>query len=235
MFTLRPANQRGHTLTDWLDSYHTFSFGQYYNPDYMGFGVLRVINDDIVAPDMGFGLHPHANMEIISVILSGRLEHKDSLGSGSILKVGDIQKMSAGSGIYHSEFNPSSSESVHFLQIWILPDIKDIKPSYEDKHFDRNEMLNRLCYIATPDGRHNSFIIHQNCEMFQCLLQEKQEIIYKLDSNRRYWLQMALGNIELNGQIMVAGDSMAIAGEDVTMELRGIDKESNFLLFNLPA
>lgn len=234
MFTLRPENQRGHAHNNWLDSYHSFSFGEYYDASHMGFSKLRVINDDIVAPDMGFGMHPHANMEIISLILSGKLEHKDSMGNGAVLKKGDIQKISAGTGIYHSEFNPSSSEVVHFLQIWILPNIKDTKPSYEDKTFKPQDMTNQLCYIATPDGRHGSFTIQQDVEVFQCLLDANKEIIYKFEPKRKYWLQLAAGNIKANGQILIAGDGIAIEKEDLTLEIKGIDKQSNFLLFNLP-
>lgn len=234
MLKLRPANERGHTLIGWLDSYHTFSFGDYYDPKHMGFSDLRVINDDVVAPDMGFGTHPHANMEIISIVLSGELEHKDSMGNGSVIKVGEVQKMSAGTGVYHSEFNPSSKEPVHFLQIWIMPNVQNIKPSYEQKSFKKEDMTNELCYIATPDGRHGSFILQQDAELFQCLLDENKTVVYKADPKRKYWIHVATGSLKLNGQVMVAGDGMGIEDENTELEFTGIDKQSNFLLFNLP-
>ena len=142
MFTLRPANERGHTQIGWLDSYHTFSFSGYYDPEHMGFGVLRVINDDVFAPGTGFNMHPHANMEIMSIVLDGELEHKDSMGQKALLKPGDIQKMSAGTGVYHSELNASADKPLHFLQIWILPNIEDIKPAYGHRHFAEDDMLN---------------------------------------------------------------------------------------------
>ena len=179
-------------------------------------------------------MHPHANMEIISIVLDGELEHKDSMGQKALLKPGDIQKMSAGTGVYHSELNASADKPLHFLQIWILPDIEDIKPTYGHRHFAEDDMLNRLCCVATPDGRHNSFIIQQNCEIFRTLLQEKAEIVYKLEPNRKYWLHVARGSLVLNGQIMVAGDGMAVEDENATLQLRGVDAESDFLLFNLP-
>lgn len=233
MYQLRPANKRGRTKTGWLDSYHSFSFGDYCDPAFMGFSDLRVINDDIVAPGMGFGMHPHADMEIISIILSGELKHQDSLGNGGVIRRGEIQKMTAGSGIMHSEYNPSPTQAVRFLQIWILPNIQNLRPSYEQKKFDKAAMTNRLCCIASPDGRDDSFLLHQDAELFQCLPEAKTEVIYKLDENRKYWIQVAEGSIEANGNIMVAGDGMAISGETDTLEIRGTDNLSNFLLFNL--
>lgn len=233
MYQLRPANKRGRTKTGWLDSYHSFSFGDYCDPAFMGFSDLRVINDDIMAPGMGFGMHPHANMEIISIILSGELKHQDSLGNGGVIRRGEIQKMTAGSGIMHSEYNPSPTQAVRFLQIWILPNIQNLRPSYEQKKFDKAAMTNRLCCIASPDGRDDSFLLHQDAELFQCLPEAKTEVIYKLDENRKYWIQVAEGSIEANGSIMVAGDGMAISGETDTLEIRGSDNLSNFLLFNL--
>ena len=233
MYQLRPANKRGRTKTGWLDSYHSFSFGDYCDPAFMGFSDLRVINDDIVAPGMGFGMHPHADMEIISIILSGELKHQDSLGNGGVIRRGEIQKMTAGSGIMHSEYNPSPTQTVRFLQIWILPNIQNLRQSYEQKKFDKAAMTNRLCCIASPDGRDDSFLLHQDAELFQCLPEAKAEVICKLDENRKYWIQVAEGSIEANGNIMVAGDGMAISGETDTLEIRGTDNLSNFLLFNL--
>ena len=179
-------------------------------------------------------MHPHANMEIMSIVLDGELEHKDSMGQKALLKPGDIQKMSAGTGVYHSELNASADKPLHFLQIWILPDIEDIKPTYGHRHFAEDDMLNRLCCVAAPDGRHNAFIIQQDCEIFRTLLRENAEIVYKLEPNRKYWLHAARGSLILNGQIMVAGDGMAVEDENATLQLRGVDAESDFLLFNLP-
>lgn len=233
MHFLRPAAERGHTQTKWLDSYHTFSFGNYYDPQFMGFSDLRVINDDIVEPAQGFDMHPHNNMEIISVVLSGELEHKDSLGNGSVIHAGEIQKMTAGSGILHSEFNPSAEEQVHFLQIWIMPDLRDLHPDYLQKKFPEEELKNRLHLIVSPDGAGNSIQIHQNAEIYQCLLDAGQTVKYKISADRAVWLQIAAGSVTLNDTPLVAGDGYALWDEDTEIELRGIDNQSNILLFNL--
>lgn len=233
MYLLRPANQRGHTQIGWLDSWHTFSFGQYYDPDYMGFSDLRVINDDIVAPGKGFGTHDHSNMEIVSVVLSGELEHKDSLGTGSIIKPGEIQKMTAGSGIHHSEFNPSASEPVHFLQIWIMPDMQGLKPSYEQKKFDKKVLTNQLTLIVSPDARDGSIQIHQDAEIYQTLLEADKRVSFNVDKKRKVWIQIAQGSVTVNGHPMVAGDGLAIADENAVIEIRGVDELSNLLVFNL--
>lgn len=234
MYQLRAANERGHTQIDWLNSFHTFSFGQYYDPNFMGFSVLRVINDDVVAPDGGFSTHPHDNMEIISIVLSGSLEHKDSLGTGSVIKPGDIQKMTAGSGIMHSEYNPSSQEPVHFLQIWILPDEVDLEPSYQQKHFAKQDQLNKLCLVVSPAGEDNSLTIHQDMKLYQCLIEEEKTVSFKIDSGRRYWIQVAAGSLTINDNILVAGDGVAIVDEENTLDFRGVDPLSNFILFDLP-
>lgn len=234
MYQLRAANERGHTQIDWLNSFHTFSFGQYYDPNFMGFSVLRVINDDIVAPDGGFRTHPHDNMEIISIVLSGSLEHKDSLGTGSVIKPGDIQKMTAGSGIMHSEYNPSSEEPVHFLQIWILPDEVNLEPSYQQKHFAKQDQLNKLCLVVSPAGEDNSLTIHQDMKLYQCLIEEEKTVSFKIDSGRRYWIQVAAGSLTINDNILVAGDGVAIVDEENTLDFRGVDPLSNFILFDLP-
>lgn len=233
MYQLHPANQRGHTEIGWLDSYHSFSFGNYYDPDNMGFSDLRVINDDIVAPGAGFSMHPHADMEIVSVVLSGALEHKDSLGSGSIIKPGEIQKMTAGTGIFHSEFNPSDSDPVHFLQIWIIPDRRGHKPAYEQKTFDPRLLTNQLALIVSPDGRNNSISINQDVEIYQTLLEKDRTTSFDFDRNRKVWIQVAAGSVTVNNQPMVAGDGMSVSDEDGNIELRGIDKVSNILVFNL--
>lgn len=235
MFQLRPANQRGHTQIGWLDSYHTFSFGEYYDPRFMGFGDLRVINDDVVAPGMGFGMHPHANMEIVSIVLKGSLEHKDSLGNGDVLKPGDVQKMTAGSGITHSEYNPSDSDPVHFLQIWIMPNIQDLKPSWEQKTFDRKIMTDQLTLLVSPDARDGSMEIHQDAEIWQVLLEENKTTGFDVNAERKVWIQVAEGAITVNDQPLVAGDGLAISGETINIQIRGIDKLSNVIVFNLRA
>lgn len=234
MYNLRPANQRGHTLIDWLDSWHTFSFGEYYDPRFMGFSVLRVINDDVVAPAKGFGTHPHDNMEIISLVLSGELEHQDSMGNGTVIKAGEIQKMTAGSGITHSEFNPSSKKPVHFLQIWILPNVQDLKPSYQQKEFPPQVLTNQLKLIVSADGRDESIIISQDAEIWQTLLEADKTVSFNVTDKRKVWIQIAEGAVMVNGQPMVAGDGLAISDENAIVDLRGIDKKSNLLIFNLP-
>lgn len=233
MYLLRPANQRGHTVTDWLDSYHTFSFGQYFDPQFMGFSDLRVINDDVVAPGRGFGSHPHENMEIITIPLSGELQHQDSMGNGSVIKPGDIQKMSAGTGIIHSEMNASSSAPVHFLQIWIEPDMQDIKPGYQQKSYPKNVLTDQLKLIVSPDGREDSLIIQQDAEMYQCLLNAGKEVTFNADDKRKVWIQVATGDIAVNDRPLVAGDGLAIADENAVVTIRGIDAQSNFIVFNL--
>ena len=233
MYLLRPANQRGHTVTDWLDSYHTFSFGQYFDPQFMGFSDLRVINDDVVAPGRGFGSHPHENMEIITIPLSGELQHQDSMGNGSVIKPGDIQKMSAGTGIIHSEMNASSSAPVHFLQIWIEPDMQDIKPGYQQKSYPKNVLTDQLKLIVSPDGREDSLIIQQDAEMYQCLLNAGKEVTFNVDDKRKVWIQVATGDIAVNDRPMVAGDGLAIADENAVVTIRDIDAQSNFIVFNL--
>lgn len=233
MHFLRPADERGHTQTEWFDSYHSFSFGNYYDPQFMGFSDLRVINDDIVEPGRGFEMHPHNNMEIITVVLSGALKHKDSLGSGSVIRPGEIQKMTAGSGILHSEFNPSATEPSHFLQIWLMPDLRDLRPDYEQKNFSEPELKNRLCLIVSPDKENNSIQIHQDARIWQSLLDEKQSVSYKISADRTVWLQIASGSVALNNKPLVAGDGYAIWDENTEIQIHGIDRQSNILLFDL--
>lgn len=233
MYLLRPANQRGHTVTDWLDSYHTFSFGQYFDPNFMGFGNLRVINDDTVAPGKGFDTHPHDNMEIITIPLSGKLKHKDSMGNGSVIKAGDIQKMSAGTGISHSEMNPSKTASVRFLQIWIEPDSQNIEPGYQQKSYPAELITDQLKLIVSPDGREDSITIRQDAELYQCLLNEHKVVTFNIDKKRKAWIQVAAGNVSVNGQILVAGDGLAIVDEEAVVSIRGVDKQSNIIIFNL--
>lgn len=233
MYKLRPANERGITKTDWLKSYHTFSFADYYDPDHMEFSDLRVINDDTVSADSGFGMHRHANMEIVTVILSGALQHKDSLGNGSVIHAGEVQRVTAGSGIHHSEFNPSSTEPVHFLQIWIIPDKKDLNPEYEQKLFNPEDKHNKLCLIVSSDGRDKSIKIHQDAEIYQINLESEKEINYKITDNRKFWIQIAEGSIEVNSHVLKAGDGLAVIDEKDPLVLKGLDNKSDFLIFNL--
>ena len=235
MFYLRPANERGHTQISWLDSYHTFSFGGYYDSRFMGFGDLRVINDDVVAPGQGFEMHPHNDMEIISIVLNGELEHRDSLGSGSVVKTGEIQKMTAGSGILHSEFNPSATEPVHFLQIWIIPNLQGLQPSYEQRKITAEKIKNKWGLLVSPGAEDDSVQIHQDAYLYQTNIEAEKKINFELSSQRMYWLQVAGGSIEVQDLMLVAGDGLAISGESGILEVRGIDNISNILLFDLRA
>ena len=235
MFYLRPANERGHTQISWLDSYHTFSFGGYYDSRFMGFGDLRVINDDVVAPGQGFEMHPHNDMEIISIVLNGELEHRDSLGSGSVVKTGEIQKMTAGSGILHSEFNPSATEPVHFLQIWIIPNLQGLQPSYEQRKITAKKIKNKWGLLVSPGAEDDSVQIHQDTYLYQTNIEAEKKINFELSSRRMYWLQTAGGSIEVQNLTLVAGDGLAISGESGILEVRGIDNISNILLFDLRA
>ncbi len=234
MLELRAKNDRGKTKLSWLDSRHTFSFADYYDPGHMGFSELRVINDDIVAPREGFGAHRHDNMEIITIVLSGQMEHKDNLGNTYTISPGEVQRMSAGTGIIHSESNPSLSNFAHFLQIWILPDQLNLAPEYEKKSFDRKDMLNTLCLIVSRSGKNNSVHIHQDANILQCLLQADQSVLYQMRPSRRLWLQIAQGGLEANALYLKSGDGLAITEEAGLLKLKGLDPESNFLLFDLP-
>ncbi len=233
MITIRKAADRGHTNIDWLDSRHSFSFGDYYDPRNMGFGPLRVINDDRVGPGGGFGAHPHRDMEIISYIVSGALEHKDSLGTGSVIRPGDVQRMTAGTGIRHSEFNPSANEPVHFLQIWIMPEQKNLTPGYEQRTVTDNEKRNRLRLIASYDGRNESVTIHQDADVYASLLEKDQSVRHNVAGNRLAWLQVIRGTVTLNGNKLETGDGAAIEQEG-QLEIIAQD-ESEFLLFDLAA
>jgi len=213
MLTIRKAQDRGHAQLGWLDSWHTFSFSNYYDPEHMGFRSLRVINDDTVAPGRGFGMHPHHDMEIITYMLEGALAHKDSMGTGATLKPGDVQRMSAGTGIVHSEMNPSPSVPAHFFQIWIEPDAQRVTPRYEDRHFPLSSRTDRLCLIASPDGRDGSLAIHQDALIHAAVLTPGTALSHALASGRGGYLQVAKGSVALDGQVLSAGD--ALAAEDV--------------------
>jgi redox-sensitive bicupin YhaK (pirin superfamily) len=228
MLQIRPRDERGHFDHGWLNTYHTFSFDRYYDPSHMGFRALRVINEDRVAPAQGFGTHPHRDMEIITYILEGALEHKDSMGTGSIIRPGEIQHMSAGTGVTHSEFNPSRTEAVHLLQIWILPEARGIKPSYDQKQFSRDEIRGKLRLIASREPDANAVKIYQDVRLFATLL-DGETIKYELPKDRYAWVQIARGTMKLNGTILEAGDGAA-ASEESGLELSGTGEA---LLFDL--
>lgn len=230
MISIRKANDRGLTQIDWLKSYHSFSFGDYYDPNHMGFGTLRVINEDRVTPGKGFGTHQHRDMEIISYVISGALEHKDSMGTGSIIKPGEIQRMSAGKGVAHSEFNASQTEPVHFLQIWITPSQKDLKPSYEQKTLPQGK-LNELLLIGSPNGGKNAITIHQQAELYVAYLQAQESVTHEFKQHHKGWLQLINGQISVNDKTLDAGDGAGfqIAGR---ITITGLEN-AEFLLFDL--
>jgi redox-sensitive bicupin YhaK (pirin superfamily) len=213
MITIRKAEERGHFDLGWLDTYHTFSFDQYYDPAHMHFRSLRVINEDRVAPGQGFPTHSHRDMEIITYILSGALEHRDSMGNGSVIRPGDVQRMTAGTGVSHSEFNPSESEAVHLLQIWILPKVHGLAPGYEEKAFAEEERRGRLRLIASDDGREDSVTINQDVRVYATLLDAEQIVTHALQPNRNAWLQLARGTVHLNGIELKQGDGAAVSKE----------------------
>ena len=230
---VRRAAERGHGDHGWLDTWHTFSFSDYHDPRFMGFRVLRVINEDTVAPGGGFPTHGHSDMEILSYVLDGALEHKDSIGTGSVIRPGDVQRMSAGTGVRHSEFNPSDKEKVHFLQIWLLPEREGIAPSYEQKRFPASEKQGKLRLIVAPDGRDGAVTIHQDAEIYASLLQEGDAVTHALKAGRKSWVQVVRGSLDVNGQWLRAGDGAAIA--DVAMvTLAAHDNDTEVLLFDLP-
>jgi hypothetical protein len=232
MIKLRKARDRGHADHGWLDSWHSFSFADYYDPAHMGYGPLRVINEDRVQPGMGFGTHGHQNMEIISYVLEGELSHKDSMGNGSIIVPGDVQRMSAGRGVTHSEFNPSKTTPLHFLQIWIEPARAGIDPSYEQKHIPAAAMRGQLRLIASPDGREGSVTIHQDATVHAALLDGAESARRELVPGRRVYVHVARGGVRLNGIALAAGDAATLAGEP-TVALDGA-QAAEVLLFDLP-
>ena len=219
----------------WLHSRHTFSFGQYYDPAWMGFGPLRVINDDTVAPGGGFAPHRHANMEIISVVLAGALAHKDSTGNSGVIRAGDVQWMSAGHGIEHSEFNGSDAEPVHFLQIWIQPDQLNAQPAYAQQHFDPDARRARWATLVAPDGADGSIAIRQQATLRATRLQAGDTLAAELDASRQYWLHVASGEVRIGERSLSAGDALGFVGEQVTLALAGSAAASDVLLFELPA
>lgn len=230
MMTIRKANERGHADHGWLNTYHTFSFADYYDPQWMGFRDLRVINDDLVVPGMGFGTHPHRDMEIVTYILSGELAHKDSMGNGRVIRTGEVQYMAAGTGVQHSEFNPSPNEAAHLLQIWIQPDTKGVKPRYGEKSF-ANVPTGKLHLVTSKTGRDGSIAIHQDADLWLAKLDAGQSVTHKLAAGRHAWVHVAEGEVTLNGKPLGGGDAAALNGES-KLELAGKGK-AQVLLFDL--
>ena len=231
---IRKAGERGRANFGWLDSWHTFSFGHYYDPKHMGFGPLRVINDDRVAPGGGFPTHPHSDMEIVSYVLEGALEHRDSLGTGSVIRPGDVQRMSAGTGIRHSEFNASTTEPVHFLQIWVIPETTGLAPSYEQKAFAEADKRGRLRLVASHDGRTGSVTLHRDLDLFVSILDPGEGVVHALEHQRGAWLHVARGRITLNDRALEAGDGAAIASAGKIV-IEGARKDTEILLFDFAA
>lgn len=230
MMKIRKSNERGHAEHGWLDTYHTFSFANYYDPAWMGFRSLRVINDDLVMPGMGFGAHPHRDMEIITYILSGQLQHKDSMGNGRIIEKGEVQYMSAGKGVQHSEFNPSKDEAVHLLQIWIQPDEKGVTPRYGEKSFKDAEP-GRLHLVTSKTGRDGSIAIHQDADLWLARLEPGDTVKHRLGKGRGAWLHVAEGEVAVSGQKLTGGDAAAVSDE-ADIEIKG-EKSAQVLLFDL--
>jgi redox-sensitive bicupin YhaK (pirin superfamily) len=231
MIIVRRSEDRGKANFGWLDSRHTFSFGQYYDPQHMGIGALRVINDDRVIPGQGFDTHSHRDMEIISYVLEGALEHKDSIGTGSVIRPGDVQRMSAGTGIAHSEFNHSKSEHVHFLQIWIIPEKKGLLPGYEQKNFTLEDRRGKARLVASKDGRDGSITVHQDVSLYASVLEAGDTATLEIRPGRRAWVQVARGAVTVNGTSLAEGDGAAVLDE-TTLTLTG-NASSEILIFDL--
>lgn len=232
MITIRRSDDRGHTNLGWLDSRHTFSFGDYRDPDHMGFRTLRVINEDRVEPGQGFGTHGHRDMEIVSYVLEGRLRHKDSMGTGSVIAPGDVQRMSAGTGVTHSEYNPSDTEKVHFLQIWILPEREGLKPGYEQKSFPPEGRKGRARLVASRDGADGSITIHTDAKIYASLLDPGEKLSHQLEPGRNAWLQVARGAVLLEDERLDAGDGAGMTA--VSNLIIKAEKPSEILIFELP-
>ena len=231
MIEIRRSDERGHAEHGWLDSRHTFSFADYYDPDRMGFGPLRVINEDRVQPGKGFGTHGHRDMEIVSYVLEGALEHKDSMGNGSVLRPGFVQRMSAGTGVRHSEFNHSQSDLVHFLQIWIIPDKAGLEPGYEEKQFPDTEKQGALRLIASRDGRDGSVVVHQDVDLYASLLAKGDELEHAARPSRKTWIQVVRGDVDVNGETLHGGDGAAIVDEK-RLSIRS-ESPAEILLFDM--
>jgi redox-sensitive bicupin YhaK (pirin superfamily) len=230
MNQLRKSNDRGHANHGWLDSHHSFSFGGYHDPAHMGYGALRVINEDRVAPSSGFGTHGHRDMEIITYVLEGELGHKDSIGNGSVIRPGDVQRMSAGTGIRHSEYNHAAQET-HFLQIWIEPNVTGIAPGYEEKRFEAAEKRGRLKLVASPDGADGSVLIHQDARLYAGLFNGAESATLELSAGRRAYVHVARGSVSVNGMALEAGDALKVSDEAAVKLSDGVDAE--VLVFDL--
>jgi len=229
---VRRAGERGHARYDWLDTWHTFSFDTYHDPQQMGFRVLRVMNEDRVQPGQGFGMHGHRDMEIITYVLQGELEHRDSLGTGAVLRAGEMQRMSAGTGIRHSEFNPSTDAPVHLYQIWLLPDRKGHAPSYQQRAFPADQRRGQLRLVASPDGHDGSLVIHQDARVYLATLEADQEVRHALAGERHAWLQVLRGSVALNGMPLATSDGAAVSGQRLlTIRAR---EPAEVMLFDLP-
>ena len=231
MIQVRPAAERGIVNHGWLDARHSFSFGSYYDPAHMGFGPLRVINEDRIQPSQGFGTHGHKDMEIITYIIRGALEHKDSMGNGSVIRRHDVQRMTAGTGVMHSEFNHLDDELTHLLQIWLLPESGGLEPGWEEKSFDATDKSNRLCLIASRDARDGSLEVHQDADLYAAILDEGHELKHRFASGRRGWMQIVDGTVIVNGETLMAGDGAAIADVETLDIVARADAE--FLLFDM--
>jgi redox-sensitive bicupin YhaK (pirin superfamily) len=232
MNSVRRSADRGHANHGWLNSFHSFSFGGYFDSKHVEFGPLRVINEDRMAADKGFGTHPHRDMEIISYVLDGELAHKDSMGNGSVIRPGDVQRMSAGTGIQHSEFNPSTSFPVHFLQIWVQPNVFGIKPSYEEKNFPDAEKRGRLRLIASPEGTDGSVVIHQDARLFVGLFDGTENATFELTNGRRGYVHVARGAARINGIVLDAGDALKVTEESSISIDNG--RAAEVIVFDLP-
>ena len=231
MMQVRKGNERGFADHGWLRSFHSFSFADYYDAANMGFGALRVINEDRVTPGMGFGTHGHSDMEIISYVLEGAVEHKDSMGNGSVIRPGDVQRMSAGTGVRHSEFNPSKTDGVHFLQIWIEPGVKGIAPSYEEKHFDAASKRGKLRLVASSDAREGSVKLHQDASLYAALVDGAEKVTHTLAAGRRAYVHVARGSVSVNAQALAAGDALKLSAlSEITLEH---GDKAEVLLFDL--
>jgi redox-sensitive bicupin YhaK (pirin superfamily) len=232
MITVRPARERGHANHGWLDTWHSFSFADYHDPKHMGFRALRVLNDDTVQPGEGFGTHGHRDMEIVSYVLEGALAHKDSMGSGSTIVPGDVQYMSAGTGVMHSEFNGSETEPVHFVQIWILPDRAGHKPRYAEKRFEKADKTNRLRLVVSPNGADGSLTIRQDVRLYASVLETGRTAVLALPKGRHLWVQALRGTVEVNGKVLSAGDGLS-ASDETACSFSAPEGEAEFLVFDL--
>lgn len=232
MITLRKASERGHAQHGWLNSWHSFSFAEYHDPAHVQFSSLRVINDDTVQAGQGFGTHGHRDMEILSYVLSGALQHKDSMGNGKLMNYGEVQLMSAGSGVQHSEFNPLADEDAHFLQIWIMPNQLGVKPGYQQKNFSPQEKRGRWCLLASPDAAQGSLLLHQDARVFAALLDAEERLSYPLAPGRQVYLHVARGTVKAENMQLTAGDALMISAEAAISLEGAVDAE--LLLFDLP-